>query len=336
MVSKTSQILRRQRMEITFPTLIDLFAATKQIEGKRPKTISWYTSMLRPFSRFLGEGATIKDMTIHNARAFIASLQERTSRYDGHPLSPKQEGGLSPYTIHGYVRTLKAFGSWLLEEDYTPRNVFARLKRPKLPQPMIEILADREIDSIFSCINPKCFLGARLYTMVLLLLDTGVRASELCSLTLDNVALNEGYMKVTGKGNKERIVPFGTITKKALIRYISTWRLEPESDSVDEVILSVAGTPLTYAGLSKAIKRLGKRAGVPRLHAHLFRHTFAVRYLMNGGDVMTLRLILGHTTLDVTLMYMHLAEAHVKLQHHKFSPVDRLGIGKRGRRRSQR
>ncbi|GAF82149.1 unnamed protein product [marine sediment metagenome] len=140
--------------------------------------------------------------------------------------------------------------------------------------------------------------------MVLLLLDTGVRASELCSLTLDNVALNEGYMKVTGKRSKERMLPFGTITKKALIRYISTWRLEPESDSVDEVILSVAGTPLTYAGLSKAIKRLGKRAGVPRLHAHLFRHTFAVRYLMNGGDVMTLRLILGHTTLDVTLPFM--------------------------------
>lgn len=105
-------------MEITFPALIDLFAATKQVEDKRPKTISWYTSMLRPFSRFLGEGATIKDMTIHNARAFIASLEERTSRYDDHPLSPKQEGGLSPYTIHGYVRTLKAFGAWLEEEGY--------------------------------------------------------------------------------------------------------------------------------------------------------------------------------------------------------------------------
>jgi len=219
MVSKTSQILRRERMLIALPTLIDLFAATKQIEGKRPKTISWYTSMLRRFSRFVGEEATIKDMTIHNARASVA---------------------------------------------------------------------------------PKCFLGARLYTMVLFLLDTGVRASELCSLTLDNVALNEGYMKVTGKGNKERIVLFGTITKKALLRYISTWRLEPESDSVDEVILAVTGTALTYAGLSKAIKRLGKRAGVPRFHAHPFRHTFAVRYLMNGGEVMTLRLILGHTTLDVT------------------------------------
>ena len=95
---------------------------------------------------------------------------------------------------------------------------------------------------------------------------------------------------------------------------------------IDQVILSVDGTPLTYCALGHMIKRLGKKAGVPRLHAHLFRHTFAVRYLMNGGDVMTLRLILGHATLDVTQMYMHLAESHIKIQHHKFSPVDRLRI----------
>ena len=84
---------------------------------------------------------------------------------------------------------------------------------------------------------------------------------------------------------------------------------------------------LPHIGLSKAIKRLGHTSGITRLHAHLFRHTFAVNYLMNGGDVMTLKLILGHTTLDVTQIYMHLAEAHVKVKHERFSPVDRLGIG---------
>jgi site-specific recombinase XerD len=89
---------------------------------------------------------------------------------------------------------------------------------------------------------------------------------------------------------------------------------------------------MSYYGTAQCIKRLGKRAGVPRLHCHLFRHTFSVRYLMNGGDVMTLKLILGHSTLEVTQMYLHLAEAHVRLQHHKFSPVDRLGIRTRRRR----
>ena len=109
-------------------------------------------------------------------------------------------------------------------------------------------------------------------------------------------------------------------------------RPEPIHEGVDQLILATDGSPLTYSGLAQAIKRLGKRTGVPRLHSHLFRHTFAVSYLMNGGDIMTLRLILGHATLEVTQMYMHLAEAHVKVQHHRFSPVDRLGIKVRGRR----
>ena len=168
-----------------------------------------------------------------------------------------------------------------------------------------------------------------MYTITLLLLDTGIRASELLGLKLDDVYLNEDKIKVWGKGSKERIVPLGTTAKKALLRHILSSRTDSEED---QVFLSANGTPLTYNGLAHMIKRLGEKAGVPRLHAHLFRHTFAVKYLMNGGDLMTLRLILGHTSLEVTQMYMHLAESHVKVQHHKFSPVDRLGLGRRKRR----
>jgi site-specific recombinase XerD len=167
----------------------------------------------------------------------------------------------------------------------------------------------------------------------MLLLDTGIRASELCTLTMANTHINEGYIKVRGKGDKERHVPIGNSLKKALIRYINAWRPEPVEEGIDELILSVRGYPLTYDGLAQMIKRLGRRMDVPRLRAHLFRHTFAVRYLMNGGDVMTLRLILGHTTLEVTQGYMHLADSHVQVQHSKFSPVDRLGITRRRKSR---
>ena len=333
MVSRTEQILRREKMETTLPTLIELFVATKQIEGRSQKTTTWYRKMLTAFSRFLGDGARIRDITLSNARSFVASLQAKNTKYDGHPITPVQRGKLSPYTIHGYVRTLKVFGSWLGEEGFLSVNPFARLKRPKLPRPVIEILSEQEIQRLVEAINPYCFLGARMFTIVLLLLDTGIRAGELVTLTLDNTHVNGGRIKVVGKGNKERYVPFGATTKKALLRYVVTWRPEPQHDGIDELILSVDGTPLTYSGLAQMLKRLGGKAGVPRLHAHLFRHSFAVRYLMNGGDVMTLRLILGHSTLDVTEMYMHLAETHIQIQHHKFSPVDRLAIKSRRRRR---
>jgi site-specific recombinase XerD len=161
--------------------------------------------------------------------------------------------------------------------------------------------------------------------MVLLLLDTGIRASELCTLTLENTFVKEGYIKVSGKGDKERMVAFGATTKKALMRYLTTFR--PQSD--DPYLVLTSQGVITYTALNHCIKRIGISVGIPRLHPHLFRHTFAVNYLMNGGDIMSLRLMLGHTDISVTQMYLHLAESHVQIQHAKFSPVDRLLLGGR-------
>ena len=292
MRSRTGKDLRREGMDLSLIILIDLFAATKQTEGRSTKTISWYCGMLAPFVEYVSNGdpARLSDITIDDVRDLVASLQNRTSRYENHPLTPTQQGGLSPHTIHSHVRALKAFSSWLVDEGYTEKDVFARLKRPKLPRPMINILSDEEINRLISAINPDCVLGARMYVIVLLLLDTGIRASELCTLALGNTFIDQDYVKVCGKGDKERMVPFGATTKKALIRCITTWRPQPAYSDIDEVVLSVHGTPLTYDGLLQAVKRLGRRANVPRVHSHLFRHPFAVRYLMNGGDVMTLRL----------------------------------------------
>ena len=328
MVSRTEAILRRERMEVTLDTLIDLFAATKETEGKSQMTVKWYRGMLTTFAKFVGNGesARVSDLTVHDARAFVAHLQERKARYVDHPLSQEMQGGLSPHTIHGYVRAIKVLGSWMREEGFTRGNIFEKLKRPKLPQSLVEVLSEDEIQRIMHCINPGCFLGARLHAIVLLLLDTGVRASELTSLTMANTDLKNGTLKVVGKGRKERIVPYGSTTKKALLRYVTTWRPEPFSERIDNLVLAIDGMPLTYQGLRKIIDRLSKRAGVERLHAHLFRHTFAVRYLMNGGDLMTLKLILGHSSIEVTQQYLHLAQAHIEVQHHKFSPVDRLRI----------
>lgn len=329
MVSRTETILRREKMEITLPILIEQFCATKQIEGKAVKTVSWYRDCLNRFVKHLQNAeAKLPSFTLENARAFVASLQEQKSKWIGHPCNHEQVGKLSAFTIHGYVRSLKVFSTWLFEESYTPQNLLLKLKKPKLPEPLIEVLTDQELDKIMSVVNPTCFLGARLYTIVILLLDTGMRASELCNLKLNDVDLNRGTLRVWGKGNKERIVPFGATTKKALLRYITTWRPEP-APQVDTLILSIDGTKLTYWGLMHIIRRLSVTANIPRLHAHLVRHTFAVKYLLAGGDVMTLRMILGHSNLEITKVYLHLAEADIKLTHDRFSPADRLNIKRR-------
>ena len=321
-------------METPILTLVDLFCTTKQTEGRSPKTISWYREKLLHSAAFLGDGqaAKLPDLTLDRTRAFVASLQNRTCRFVDHPKRQRTEGGLSAYTVHGYVRTLKVFATWLFEEGFTATNVLSKLKRPKLPETMIQILSDEEIDSILRSINPRSPLGARMLAMVLLLLDTGMRASELCTLTVDNTHIDDDLVKVMGKGRKERILPICTNTKKVLLRYLTAWRPVLANEDCDRVILSSTGGEMTYSGLLQAIKRLGKKAGVPRLHPHLFRHTFAVKYLMKGGDVMTLRRILGHTTLEVTQIYMHLADTDIKIQHSKFSPVDGLDLNFRRKR----
>ncbi len=205
------------------------------------------------------------------------------------------------------------FGNWLREENPIRTDPFAKLKRPKLPKPVIQILSEEEIKTLIDAINPATFLGARQYAIVLLLLDTGIRASELCTLTLGHTYLDENKTLVRGKGEKERIVPFANAVKQAIAQYIVAWRPQPLDLQDETVFLTINGEPMTYEALSGMIRALGVRAGIPRLHAHLFRHTFAVQYLMNGGDVMSLKRILGHATLDVTQTYIHLAEQHVKV-----------------------
>ena len=329
MSSRTQDILRREKMETTLPELVSLFTATKQTENKSINTVSWYKRRLGSFCQFLGEGARLPDLTINSARAFIASLQERTHRYVDHPITPEKEGGLSPNYIHSFVRAIKAFSSWLYEEGFTRQNVLAKMKRPSLPKPVIDILTDEEINKLVNSINPNTFLGMRLMCIFLLLLDTGIRASELLGIKLDDIDWNSDTIKVLGKGNKERIVSFDPQTKKYLLRYVSTFRPEPLNVHTQEVFLSVDGLPLSYTAFAHLVKRAGEEAGIDRLHPHLMRHTFAVKYLMNGGDLMSLKMILGHTDIAVTQLYLHLAQSHVKVQHDRFSPVSRLKINRR-------
>jgi integrase/recombinase XerC/integrase/recombinase XerD len=318
-------------METTIPVLIDLFAATKQTENKSKATVAWYRQRLGNFSRFVGEEATLPQLNINTARAFIASLQDRTSRYEDHPIVPPKEGGLSPFYIHSHVRALKSFSSWLYDEGFTRQNVLSKLKRPTLPKPVINILTDEEIDRLLNSINPNTFLGMRLMCILLLFLDTGMRASELLGITMESIDWSSDTIRIWGKGRKERIVSFDPQTKKYLLRYVQAFRPEPQGNC-QELFLSVEGTALTYNALSHLIKRTGEGVDIPRLHAHLLRHTFAVKYLMLGGDIITLKMILGHTDITVTQLYLHLAQSHVKVQHERFSPVSRIKIGGRRKR----
>ncbi|MCL0053104.1 tyrosine-type recombinase/integrase [Dehalococcoidales bacterium] len=206
----------------------------------------------------------------------------------------------------------------------------AKLKPPKAPSKVVEVLAPEEITRVLGCINPNISSGARDYAILILLLDTGLRCSELTSFQLNDINIENGYLKVMGKGGKERIVPFGASAQKALLRYLLHFRPEPFNPAVQNFFLTLDGKPLTKNSVKMIFRRIAKKSGIKRLHPHLCRHTFATNYLINGGDVFSLQQILGHTTLEMVRRYVTLASAHVTVQHRKFLPMDRISLTKIG------
>jgi len=160
----------------------------------------------------------------------------------------------------------------------------------------------------------------RLVTM----LDTGLRASEAAGITLANLNLSEGFIKVMGKGAKGRVVPIGKYTRMVLWSYIDKVRAKPIKSNANYLFLTAGGEPITVNTIKLMFSRLAEASGVGRLHAHLCRHTFAINYLLNGGDVFSLQQILGHTTIEMVKHYLHFTSAQITSQHHKYSPMDKL------------
>ena len=161
-------------------------------------------------------------------------------------------------------------------------------------------------------------------------LDTGLRASELAGIELADLNLKDGFVKVMGKGAKERMVSFGTACRKALLQYRHRFRSEPIHSGVETFFLSIDGYPITSVGLRSLVERLAKSSGVNRLHPHLMRHTYATMFLLNGGDVFLLKQNLGHTTLTMVEHYLHVAAQMAAIRSQGFSPVDHLEVD-RGR-----
>lgn len=306
--------------------LIYRYELSNRADGKSQKTVQWYNDMLRAFSLYIRAkrlGGNISAFNIEVARGYILYLRHRP-KFEGHPYTPQQDQPLSPKTVQCHVRALRAFSSWLYREGYTGENRLKNLKLPKAPVTVVEPLTPDEIRGITSGINKNSYAGIRNHVIVVTALDTGLRASEIAGIKLGRLNLQVGYIKVMGKGAKERIVPIGKFVQMTIWHYIDKVRPRPFDNECDNLFLSRDARPITVNTIKLVFSRLAKKSGVQRLHAHLCRHTFAINYLLNGGDIFSLKEILGHTTLDMVNHYLHFTSAQITEQHHKYSPMDKL------------
>ena len=317
---------KHTRASPTINDLITRFEMSNVVDGKSPRTVRWYSDMLKFFSRYLKENGQTNDIEgfdIENARKYVLYLRSR-NKFDGHPYTPQQHSLLSPQTIRGHIRSLKAFSSWLYSEKYTDENMLQYLKIPRVPVKLIEPLTNQEVDQIACSINQNSTTGVRNHAIFVTALDNGLRASELADIELGQLDLKSGYIKVMGKGAKERIVPIGDFVKMTLWNYINKVRQEPAIIGCNKLFLSSEGQPITANTIKLVFSRLSKSSGVEQLHVHLCRHTFSINYLLNGGDIFSLKEILGHTTLEMVNHYLHFTRSQLTAQHHKYSPMDRL------------
>ena len=323
MLTRTS---KKNKSILTFEEFINRYRLSNRAEGKSDKTIQWYDEILKSFYVHLkntGNSNGISCLNMENAREYILYLRNKP-KFDNHPFIPTQNKTLSPQTLRCHTRGLKAFSSWLFLNEYTSENRLKNLRLPKAPMILIEPLTPEEITKISSSIDQHTPTGVRNYTILVTALDNGLRASEIAGITLGQFNSKDGYIKVMGKGAKERIVPVGEFVKMTLWHYMEKVRPEPVGPENDRLFLSRDGKPITVNTIKLIFSRLAKSSGVNRLHAHLCRHTFAINYLLNGGDIFSLKEILGHTTFEMVNHYLHFTSAQITAQHHKYSPMDKL------------
>jgi site-specific recombinase XerD len=308
-------IARAESVSAPLDGLVDAYLLACQTEGMSPNTVRWYAQKLRTFVDHLrGNGIppVLPALAPDTVRAFVASLQARA---------------ISEFTVRGYVQVLKGLATWLVDDGYLDRHPLSRVALPRVPRYLIKPLDDTEAMGLLRAVDDRSPRGTRDMALVLLLLDTGMRLGEAAGLTLTDgdEALTEGMLKVRGKGARERYLPVGKAAGNILRRYLQVHRPLGPSDAL---FVSDGGRPLAAEGLRQIVRRAAARAGIAGVHPHRLRHTFARKFLMNGGDAMTLQRILGHSTLEMVRRYVSLDTTDIRRRHAECSPGDRFWLAR--------
>lgn len=222
---------------------------------------------------------------------------------EGHPLK-SSSGNLSKRTVRNYCMDLKTFLRYLHQEDFI-EDIASKFKLIRAESKVAVPLSASEVFTIDEYFNTKTSIGIRNLCMVHLMLDAGMRSNEVRELRVNHVFIDNRQLLIKyGKGSKERIVPMGMQLRKNLYLWLNIHRpFTPH----DYFLTGTDGQPLTESAVKSLFSRLRKRTGIDRLTPHLLRHTFATCFIVGGGSVEMLRILLGHSSIETTQKYMHLA-----------------------------
>ena len=295
-------------------TLIDLYLLRCQVEGKSPNTMKAYTETLSRFARIAKEEGFPKDVR----RITSAHIYTYLGRFTHYTLE----------TRHRYFREVRCFFNWLVNAGHLQKNPFRSLHNVRLPQKIVRPFSAEEITRLLAACDPNRPVGARDRAILLVLLDTGIRCSELVQLDLDDLDLEAGRLRILhAKGNKQRVVPFASRCRDSLLHYLDLRCQEP-----GPLFLAAnghrtlrSGVGLQPNGLKQILIRLGRRTGIPKVHAHRFRHTFATWAIEADAREPDVQYLLGHSSPDMVRRYAATYNSEQAARRHaSFSPADAL------------
>jgi integrase/recombinase XerC len=319
-----------QRLSI----LVEQFLLVCDIKRHSETTIASRKERLGRLQWFLKEkGFEVCDHAALLAFFHYLNHGHKTGGRWGNSTHKKTGKPLSSGRVMAFYSSIRTFFNWVVDEGEIDVSPMARIPKPVDRPDQVQPFSEQQVrDLIKAARNTR--LPIRDEAILLTLIDTGIRASELCGIDVGDLDLIGCQLTIRhGKGDKARIVPFSRETKKALYNYLRQRGLG-EGDENEPLFISEhgrhSGNRLVPFALIQLFRRLGHGAGISgvRCSPHTARHTFAIMFLRNGGNVFTLKTVLGHESLSMTNKYVAIAQADVQKQHAQYSPVARLMSGK--------
>jgi integrase/recombinase XerD len=230
---------------------------------------------------------------------------------------------VNPRSQARIISGLKSFFNYLIFEDYRTDNPMELIETPRLGRKLPDTLSIQDIDRLIAAIDLSKEEGERNKAMLETLYGCGLRVSELVSLKISDLFFDEGFIKITGKGNKQRFVPIGKTTQKYMETYknLIRTRIPIQKGHEDTLFLNRRGKQLTRAMVFTIIKDLAVKINLNKsISPHTFRHSFATHLLENGADLRSIQLMLGHESITTTEIYVHLDRKHLTQIVNKFHP----------------
>ena len=266
-----------------------------------PRTLEAYQRDLKHYLSFIVDKDVISLSNISqmHIREYIRSLNEK---------------GLAASSIARIFSSIRSYHKFLSAENYVNENPTLILTSPKAPKKLPHVLMEEEISAIINAVVETFQYAKRDKAIIEMLYSCGLRVSELCALSLNNLYLNDDMIRIMGKGSKERLLPVGGRAKNFLNDYLIHCRPGIQKDKgSSSVFLSRNGNPLTRAMINNILRKWSQVAGISKsVSPHTLRHSFATHLLEGGADLRFVQALLGHSDISTTQIYTHLDKHHLK------------------------